>query len=64
MLTVMLKSKRAPNSFEFVLVKIIIKLHFMKFFYHYLLFTMSKTAENPILTIWYAFKIRAIFGLN
>ena len=63
MLAVMLKCKGTPNSLELVLIEIIIKLHFMEFFYHDFIFTMCEAAKDPILTICHTFEVGAIFCL-
>jgi hypothetical protein len=63
MLAVMLECKGTPNSFELVLIEIIIELHFMEFFDHDFFFTMSEAAKDPVLTIYHIFEVRAIFCL-
>jgi hypothetical protein len=64
MLAVMLKCKGTPNSLELVLIEIIIKLHFMEFFDHDFIFTVSKAAKDPVLTIYHTLKKKLYIFLD
>ena len=57
----MFKSKWTPNCFEFVNIKVIIKILFMKFFNFNFLFTMSKATKYSIVTFFNILKHGTIF---
>lgn len=64
MLPIMLKGEGAPHCLKLILVKIIVKIHFMEFFDFDFLLTVGETAEYTVFAFLHIFKVGAVFSLN